>query len=155
LVIFCIDSTTTPKLRSSLEIIIVAIAGYPRVRNSFASLNPEEEYNLHFGRYCKRHVSKGLSFPSSSRVAAIVDRRVQKDYDKQLEQIGVPGFSAWEYADCLKSPFWISSLGEKLYVKLLDFVKENYDSPEFSGVFPHIPLLKYRSDTHLLVYMPI
>ncbi|CAM6057851.1 unnamed protein product [Sphagnum tenellum] len=78
----------------------------------------------------------------------IVDGGVQKVYNKQLERIGVPRFSAGEYAECLKSPNWISSLGEKLYVKLLDFVKENYDSPEFLGVFLHIPLIKYRSDTH-------
>jgi hypothetical protein len=76
LVIFSIDFTTTPKLHSSLEIIIVAIPGYPRAKNSFASLDPEEEYDLHFGRYCKRHVGKGLSFPSSSRLAAAISLTV-------------------------------------------------------------------------------
>lgn len=93
---------------------------------------------------------QGVELPKllSSGRCYIVDGRVQKDYDKQLKDIGVPEFSAREYAECLKSPHWISSLGEKLYVKLLDFVKDNYDSPEFLRVFHHIPLLKYRSDTH-------
>jgi hypothetical protein len=70
---------------------------------------------------------QGVELPEllSSGRCYIVDGRVQKDYDKQLQEIGVPRFSAWEYAECLKSPHWISSLGEKLYVKLLDFVKEN------------------------------
>ncbi len=44
---------------------------------------------------------QGVELPEllSSGRCYIVDGRVEKDYDKQLEEIGVPGFSAGEYAE--------------------------------------------------------
>ncbi|CAN5959351.1 unnamed protein product [Sphagnum jensenii] len=122
----------------------------PKSEKFFCKAESGRRIQPAFRKILQEACEQGVELPEllSSGRCYIVDGGVQKFYDKQLERIGVPGFSAREYAQCLKSPNWISSLGEKLYVKLLDFVKENYDSPEFLGVFLHIPLLKYRSDTH-------
>ncbi|MCO5549091.1 hypothetical protein L7F22_002557 [Adiantum nelumboides] len=75
----------------------------------------------------------------------IVDAELQTQFEKVLPMLGVNHFCTEEYMECLRSPDWLKSLPEVLYVKLLILLSQDLVKPEF---LRGLPLVKYVDEVN-------
>lgn len=91
--------------------------------------------------------AESLKIPPPKHLATqrfyIVDAEVQKRFEKVLPVIGVTPFTPEDYIECLRSPDWLASLPDAVYVKLLLLLSQDLVKPE---LLRELPLVKYVDD---------